>query len=86
MAILEHVLSGLHTIDREAYALHEADSRARLSKRDPDDWPVAAVALTFGCPIWTEDSDFFGCGIPTWTSDRVEIYLRSLQEGQAAEV
>ena len=28
------------------------------------------------CPIWTEDRDFFGMGIPTWTSDLVEVYLR----------
>jgi hypothetical protein len=28
-----------------------------------------------GCPIWTEDTDFFGCGVATWTTDRVEIYL-----------
>jgi hypothetical protein len=28
-------------------------------------------------PIWTEDYDFFGCGVATWTCDRVEIYLRN---------
>jgi hypothetical protein len=27
-------------------------------------------------PFWTEDRDFFGTGVATWTSDRVEIYLR----------
>jgi hypothetical protein len=25
--------------------------------------------------VWTEDSDFFGAGVATWTSDRVELYL-----------
>lgn len=48
----------------------------RIGRRDPDDWPIAAAALILDCPIWTEDKDFFGTGIPTWTSDRVEIYLR----------
>jgi hypothetical protein len=27
------------------------------------------------CPIWTEVRDFFGTGLATWTSDRVEIFL-----------
>ena len=25
--------------------------------------------------IWTEDADFFGTGVATWTSDRVALYL-----------
>jgi len=25
--------------------------------------------------VWTEDADFFGTGVATWTSDRVELYL-----------
>jgi hypothetical protein len=28
-----------------------------------------------GCPIWTEDTGFFGCGVATWTS-HLEIFLR----------
>jgi PIN domain len=27
-------------------------------------------------PVWTEDQDFFGTGLATWTTDRVELYLR----------
>lgn len=52
----------------------------RIDRRDPDDWPIAAAALILDCPIWTEDKDFFGAGIPTWTSDLVEIYLRGDDE------
>ena len=51
-------------------------ARSRIELRDPDDWPVAAVALLLNAPIWTEDQDFFGSGIATWTTDRVELYLR----------
>ena len=53
-----------------------AKALQRIGRRDPDDWPIAAAALVLDCPIWTEDKDFFGAGIPTWTSDLVEIYLR----------
>jgi predicted nucleic acid-binding protein len=47
----------------------------RISRRDPDDWPAVAAALVLDCPIWTEDADFFGSGVATWTTDTVEIYL-----------
>ncbi|WP_255641375.1 PIN domain-containing protein [Isoptericola luteus] len=43
--------------------------------RDPDDWPILAVALMLECQVWTEDNDFFGTGVPIWTTDRVGIYL-----------
>jgi len=39
-----------------------------------------AAALALGCPIWKEDTDFFGCGVATWTSHRVQMFLRGNQE------
>ena len=36
--------------------------------------------LALGCAIWTEDTDFFGCGVATWTTDRVELYLAKASE------
>ena len=57
------------------YSGFERAARLRLRGRDEDDWPILALALALGCPIWTEDTDFFGCGVATWTTGRVEIYL-----------
>lgn len=37
--------------------------------------PVVALALALEAPVWTEDSDFFGSGVATWTTETVEIYL-----------
>jgi len=54
----------------------ELPAMDRIADRDPMDWPVVAAALALDCPIWTEDRDFFGAGVPVWTSARVEIYLR----------
>ena len=51
-------------------------ARERVSPRDPEDWPVAAVALLLEFPIWTEDQDFFGTGLSAWTTEKVELYLR----------
>lgn len=74
-------LRGLvRAIDWETYADFEALARERIARRDEDDWPVLATALALECPIWTEDTDFFGCGVATWTTDRVELYL-SKQSG-----
>lgn len=47
----------------------------RIERRDADDWPVLACAMTIGCPVWTEDADFFGTGMATWTTDRVALYF-----------
>ncbi|MFT4051877.1 MAG: PIN domain-containing protein [Microbacterium sp.] len=61
----------------------QAKALQRIGRRDPDDWPIAAAALILDCPIWTEDKDFFGAGIPTWTSDLVEICLRDDHQADA---
>ena len=37
--------------------------------------PILAAALALGCPIWTEDTDFFGCGVATWTSASIGSFL-----------
>ena len=75
LAILDSLNALLHTIEAEAYAPLEAPARQRLARRDPDDWPILAAALLLECPIWTEDTDFFGCGVATWTTENVEIFL-----------
>lgn len=44
---------------------------------DEEDWPIVATALLLKCPVWTEDRDFFGSGIPTWTTETIDLYLRA---------
>jgi len=62
-------------VSRDLYGDFEAEARKRLAARDPDDWPILAAALALGCPIWTEDTDFFGCGVATWTSASIDSFL-----------
>lgn len=62
-------------IQQDSYGLFQKEARQRLRGRDEDDWQVLAAAMALSCPIWTEDIDFFGCGIAVWTSDRIEIFL-----------
>lgn len=62
-------------VSPDLYEDFEAEARKRLGARDPDDWPILAAALALGCPIWTEDTDFFGCGVATWTSGSISSFL-----------
>ena len=74
-ATLDEIGKIVTSVEASVYSHLEEDSRERVRLRDPDDWPVVALALLLDCPIWTEDRDLFGSGIPTWTSSTVEIYL-----------
>ncbi len=62
-------------IGEDLYGDFEDEARKRLGVRDPEDWPILAAALALNCPIWTEDTDFFGCGVATWTSSSIDIFL-----------
>lgn len=72
----ENISRMVEPIGETDYADFRESAMHRISERDADDWPVVAVALMLQFPIWTEDQDFFGIGIGTWTTDRVELYLR----------
>lgn len=74
--VLARVMDTVQTISLDALEPTEVEARARIGVRDPDDWPTLAAALLLECPIWTEDQDFFGSGVPTWTTATVEHYLR----------
>jgi predicted nucleic acid-binding protein len=63
-------------VDRSLYEDYEKLARERVLTREADDWPIVAVALLLDFPIWTVDQDFFGSGVATWTTDRVELFLR----------
>lgn len=59
----------------DVYGSQRQRAFVRIGARDPGDWPVLACALAIGCPVWTEDKDFFGTGVATWTTDRVGLYF-----------
>lgn len=77
MAVLDALESIVRPLELGVYEGLQTQALQRIAMRDADDWPVLACAMTIGCPVWTEDADFFGTGVATWTSDRVELYLAS---------
>jgi predicted nucleic acid-binding protein len=43
---------------RRRYSSHIFAARALMASRDPDDVPLAALALKLGIPVWSNDRDF----------------------------
>jgi predicted nucleic acid-binding protein len=76
MAVLDQIGFVVKPVDQVLYRDFGQLARERMAARDVEDWPVVAVALMLSVPVWTEDRDFFGSGIGTWTTDRVELYLQ----------
>ncbi len=58
------------------YKRFEPTARSRIP-RDPNDWPTVAVAMLLDAAIWTHDYDFFGCGLPTWTTETLLVHLKN---------
>ena len=75
MTVLDALETIVRPIDEELYQSLQQPALARIAERDPDDWPALACAMLLDCPVWTEDADFFGTGVATWTTSRVRLYL-----------
>jgi predicted nucleic acid-binding protein len=82
---LDYLRQLIEPIDRDLYGEFEIEARERLRGRDEDDWPLLASALGLSCAIWTEDADFFGTGVAVWTTNRIEIFLKSLIKARESE-
>jgi predicted nucleic acid-binding protein len=72
---LDALASVVTAVPSDSYEPSRAAALARIGLRDPFDWSVLACALQLGCPIWTEDRDFFGVGVSVWTTATVSLYL-----------
>ncbi len=80
---IDAMTSVVTAVPASSYEPLRAAALARIGPRDPHDWPVLACALLLNCPIWTEDRDFFGTGVATWTTALVELYFSEPEPGAA---
>lgn len=71
----EAIEANVVILDEAIYSAVEDEARAR-SLRDADDWPVVAGALAVAAAIWTNDNDFLGTGIATWTTESLHAWLQ----------
>ena len=77
LAKLSQLKNFIQIVPLDNLTEYEQVARERLRNRDKDDWSFLALTILLKCPVWTEDTDFFGTGVPTWTSERVKIYFKS---------
>lgn len=75
LVLLDRLEDVVQSIEAELYDGLQQQALQRIATRDADDWPVLACAMKIGCPVWTEDTDFFGTGVATWTTDRIALYF-----------
>ena len=73
--MLDQLKRLIQPVEKEWLEAFEVQARLRLKLRDEDDWPILAAALALNCPIWTEDADFFGVGVATWTTLNIPYHL-----------
>ena len=70
-------------VPASSYEPMRAPALARIGQRHPHDWQVLACAMLLNSPIWTEDRDFFGTAVATWTTALVELYFTAPDPGSA---
>ena len=73
-AALDAVAKNTRTVETEEYE-HLREEAVRRIPRDPDDWHTVAAALLLGAAIWTNEGDFLGCGVATWTTETLLAQL-----------
>lgn len=71
---LAAVEANVAVIDAAVLVPLEEEARSR-ALRDPADWPLVAGALVLGAGVWTRDNDLLGTGVPTWTTDTLQLWL-----------
>lgn len=65
------VVSALDLYRLPTYRAHETVARSRIHYKNKRDWPILAAALAHDGDIWTDDRDFFGVGVATWTTRNI---------------
>lgn len=73
-AVLDELAASLTILPESEYAPYLAEAAWRIPA-DPRDVSTVALALASDCGIWTGDRDFFGCGLPVWSSEVLRRWL-----------
>jgi predicted nucleic acid-binding protein len=79
LAVLDALIPFVPPLETDFYFTVKRQALRRIGRRDPDDWPVLACAIILECPVWTEDVDFFGAGVATWSSASIDTFFEELK-------
>lgn len=72
-AELGRVLAPMEVLGAVHYEHLRGAADARLREGGKSDWPALAAAMAFEGEIWSEDVDFFGVGVPVWSTANVHL-------------
>lgn len=67
----------------EVYESNRAEAERRMARRDPEDWPTVALALTQDLPIWSQDKDMEAAGVAVYTTGELLDAIRTDEGGSA---
>jgi predicted nucleic acid-binding protein len=80
MVLLAVATLPVTVMDRNIYAPGIAEASRRVGRRDPDDIPILALALTLNVPLWSNDKDFKDVGVEWFTTERLLRRLRIIDD------
>ena len=73
-AQVDGVISAMEVYQVPTYRAQEAAAKARIHYKNTKDWPILAAAIAHEGAVWTDDRDFFGTGVPTWTTRNIRYW------------
>jgi predicted nucleic acid-binding protein len=72
-AEVRRALAPFVVLSTNEYQGFAAAADGRLREGGKPDWPVLAAAMALEAEIWSEDTDFFGVGVPVWSTPNVRF-------------
>jgi predicted nucleic acid-binding protein len=78
---IERLLLHVRLVPWEGYGGLEQAAAARLRAGGVKDWPALAAALALDWHIWSDDVDYFGVGVPVWSTSNVRL----IQSGNSVD-
>jgi len=70
---VDRVLDAVEVVPARDYEHGRRAADQRLRQGGKSDWPALAAALTLDAAIWSDDVDFFGVGVPVWSTANVRF-------------
>lgn len=77
---LQAVRDNVAVLEESIYSALQDEAVARC-ERDRRDWPVVACAIALSAAVWTNDNDFLGTGVATWTTGTLQGWLDRHPDG-----
>ena len=68
------VVSAMEVYEAPTYRAQESAAKARIHYKNTKDWPILAAAIEHEGAVWTDNRDFFGTGVPTWTTRNIRFW------------